>query len=69
MNSLIRTVQGCDGYIMDLAECADHYGVTPDALKRFVADGRAPTWLIISRYDDPDEEDGLGEEFIACDGD
>lgn len=60
MNAVIRTVQGCDGYSMDLAECAEHYGVTTDELKKFVADG--PPWLIVGKFDD------TGEEFIACDG-
>lgn len=60
MNALIHTVQGCDGYTMDLAECAEHYEVTTDDLKKFVVDG--PLWLIVGKYDDN------GEEFIACDG-
>lgn len=61
MGSLIHTVQGCDGYQMDLIECAEHYGVTTDALKAFAATG--PSWLIVGKYD------GTDEEYIACDGD
>lgn len=60
MNALIHTVQGCDGYSMNLAECAEHYDVTTDELKRFVVDG--PPWLIIQKLEDTDEE------VIACDG-
>ena len=60
VNALIKTVQGCDGYSMDLAECAEHYGTSSDELKQFVADA-CPPWLIVGAYED-------GEEFIACDG-
>ena len=60
MGALIHTVQGCDGYSMDLFECAEHYGVAPDHLRKFVADG--PPWLIIQTCED------TGEEVIACDG-
>ena len=60
-NSLIGTVQGCDGYSMGLIECAEHYGVTVDEIKRVAAEG--PPWLIVGKYDD------TGEEYIACDGD
>lgn len=59
-NALIKTVQGCDDYSMNLAECAEHYGLSPDGLKQFVADA-CPPWLIVGAYDD-------GEEYIACDG-
>jgi hypothetical protein len=59
-DSVVRTVQGCDGYSMDLAECAEHYGVTVDALRQFVADTASP-WLIILKDDD-------GDEYIALDG-
>ena len=60
-DSVMHTVQGCDGYSMDLAECAEHYGVTPDTLKAFVAETASP-WLIVFKDED------TGEEFIACDG-
>jgi hypothetical protein len=60
MDALIHTVQGCDGYIMDLVECAKHYGVSTDELKRFATEG--PPWLIFGKYDD------TSEEYIAFDG-
>lgn len=59
MGSLIKTVQGCDGYSMDLDECAEHYGVTEEALLKFIEDG--PTWLVV-------EVDEDGDRRIACDG-
>lgn len=62
VNALIHTVQGCDNYSMDLAKCAEHYGVTIDELKQFVNE-HCPSWLITGTYDD------TGEEYIACDGD
>lgn len=61
VETLIGTVQGCDGYSMDLTECAEHFGVSADEIKRVADEG--PPWLIVGKYDD------TGEEYVACDGD
>lgn len=60
LNNVMKTVQGCDGYCMDLAECAECYDVTADELERWVSEQWSP-WLIVITDDD-------GDKTIQLDG-
>jgi len=60
LNSVMKTVQGCDGYVIDLAECAEHYDVTPEAMEQFVRDQFSP-WLVVVTDED-------GDKTIQLDG-
>lgn len=53
VNSIMRVVLGCDGYSMDLHECAEHFGVTADEIRRIVT--ATPNDLVLRRDDDGDE--------------
>ena len=58
VNSITHVVLGCDGYSMDLTECAEHFGVSVDEIRRIV---NATTTDLVLRID------AEGDETVAYD--